>query len=392
MLMGLRNAPAIHQWHVTSALHPYIGKICHIYLNNIIIWSDTVEEHCENVQMILAALCGSQLYCNPLKTHLFQTKVNLLGHHISTCGIEANTKKMDCIIGWPRPHSAKEVHQFCGLVHYIAHFLPQITEHTWVLTELTTKECNMTFAVLLFGKTWELAWPVAFDLMTFKWAELNYPVHEKEMLAIIWALDKWCSDLIGVPVPVYMDHKSLENFDTQKELSCHQVRWMEFILQYDYKIVYIKGKENTVADALSHMNFNPDMHATVPYPPCSEIIALILAKDSDPLSCAHILTDPATNPVNGPFVSSMLSITADAKLLFCIQKNYIKDPWCKHLLDAEFLPHDIHETHGLLYTGNRLIIPCVSKVHDVLGHFSFAKTYGSLWESFYWPNMCHDLE
>lgn len=62
MPMGLRNVPAIHQWHVTLALHLYIGKICHIYLDDIIIWSNMVEEHCEKVRMILAALHGSQLY------------------------------------------------------------------------------------------------------------------------------------------------------------------------------------------------------------------------------------------------------------------------------------------------------------------------------------------
>jgi hypothetical protein len=83
MPMGLRNVPAIHQQRVTSALRPYIGKICHIYLDDIIIWSNMVEEHCDNVRMILMALHGSQLYCNPWKTLLFQTEVDFLGHHIS---------------------------------------------------------------------------------------------------------------------------------------------------------------------------------------------------------------------------------------------------------------------------------------------------------------------
>lgn len=74
-------------------------------------------------------------------------------------------------------------------------------------------------AILSFGKTWEMVCPVVFDSMTFKGAELNYPVHEKEMLAIICALQKWCLDLIGVPFMVYTDHKTLENFDCQQDLS-----------------------------------------------------------------------------------------------------------------------------------------------------------------------------
>ena len=218
--------------------------------------------------------------------------------------------------------------------------------------------------------------------MTFKGAELNYLVHEKEMLAIICALDKWCSDLIGVPVLVYTDHKTLENFDTQKDLSCCQVRWMEFMSQYDCKIIYIKGDENMVADALSHTDFNLDVHATILYPPQPEIVVLLLPEDDNPLSCVQVLADPAMNTVHVHVIASMLSITADAELLSCIQGNYIKDPWCKHLLDAEFLPHGVHETNGLLYMGDRLIVPQVSKVcellfhlaHDVLGHFGFTKT------------------
>jgi hypothetical protein len=116
MPMGLRNAPAIHQCHVSSTLRPYIGKICHIYLDDIIVWSNSIDKHCNNVRTILAALWGSQLYCNPQKTHLFETEVDFLVHLISARGIEADMKKTDHIVNWPQPQSAKEVQQFCGLV------------------------------------------------------------------------------------------------------------------------------------------------------------------------------------------------------------------------------------------------------------------------------------
>ena len=87
--------------------------------------------------------------------------------------------------------------------------------------------------------------------MTFKKAELNYPVHEKEMLAVIRALKKWHVNLLGSPFFIYTDHKTLENFNVQKDLSRRQARWMEFMSQFDAKIIYIKGDDNTVADALS---------------------------------------------------------------------------------------------------------------------------------------------
>jgi hypothetical protein len=167
-------------------------------------------------------------------------------------------------MSWPIPKSVTHVRSFLGLVRYIAAFLPHLAEHTAVLNELTHKECEKDFpewlpkhqkafdsvkrlvtsreclttidlskmpnnkifvttdasdlctgAVLSFGQTWETARPVAFDSMTFKGAELNYPVHEKEMLAIVRALRKWRSDLIGVPFLIYTNHKTLENFHQQ---------------------------------------------------------------------------------------------------------------------------------------------------------------------------------
>ena len=76
-----------------------------------------------------------------------------------------------------------------------------------------------TGACLSFGKTWETACPVAYDSMQLNSAKWNYPIHEKELLAIICALKKWCSDLLGSEFVVYTDHRTLENFDTQRDLS-----------------------------------------------------------------------------------------------------------------------------------------------------------------------------
>jgi RNase H-like domain found in reverse transcriptase len=76
-----------------------------------------------------------------------------------------------------------------------------------------------TSAVLSFWPTWETAHPVAYDSMQLKAAEKNYPIHEKELLTIVCALKKWRSNLLGSPIYVYTDHKTLENFDMQKDLS-----------------------------------------------------------------------------------------------------------------------------------------------------------------------------
>ena len=212
MPMGLKNAPSIHQRRVTSALRRYIGRICHIYLDDIVIWSNSIEEHEKNVRLILQALQAAKLYVNPKKCKLFCTEIHFLGHKVSQKGIEADEGKADRILHWPKPRSAQDVRSFLGLVRYLAAFLPKLVEFTSVLGHLTHQEAEANFplwtndhqmafdnikqlvasreclttidltklpqskifvttdasdirsgAVLSFGETWESARPVAFD-------------------------------------------------------------------------------------------------------------------------------------------------------------------------------------------------------------------------------------
>ena len=261
MPMGLRNSPAMHQRRITMALKDLIGRICHVYLDNIIIWSATLAEHEHNVSLVLEALRTAHLYCSTKKSQLFNTELNFLGHTISHHGIEADGSKVDRILNWPTPTNAKEVWWFLGLVQYISAFLPALAEHTTILTPLTRKECNTVFptwtaehhnafqaikalvtsrnclttidhqnpgdnkiyvtcntsqrctgAMLSFGPTWESARPVAFKSRQLCNAKLHYLVHEQEMLAIIRALKKWRSDLLGSHI-IYTDHQTLRNFE-----------------------------------------------------------------------------------------------------------------------------------------------------------------------------------
>ena len=103
----------------------------------------------------------------------------------------------------------------------------------------------------------EIAHPVAYDSMQLNSAKWNYPIHKKQLLAIIHALKKWRLDLLGSEFIVYTDHRTLEIFNTQCDLSKCQLQWQEFMLQYEMTISYIHGEDNCVADALSRLP--PDM-------------------------------------------------------------------------------------------------------------------------------------
>lgn len=187
----------------------------------------------------MQALQDAKLYVNEKKTHLFCVEIYFLGHHVSQYSIQAEGSKVSKILDWPAPTSATEVRQFLGLVCYISTFLPHLAPHTAVLNKLTTKEAERVFptwssshqhtfdsikeiicsrecltiidhsklkdnkifittdasdlatgAVLSFEDDWETACPVTFNSMPLKDAELNYPVHEKELLAILHAFKK----------------------------------------------------------------------------------------------------------------------------------------------------------------------------------------------------------
>ena len=267
MPMGGCNGPSTHQCRMTDALRELIGKICHVYVDDIIIWSQTVEEHEINVARVLEALRKANLFCNGAKTTLFSTEISFLGHKISADGIQADPRKVDRILNWPQPTTATNVRGFLGLTCYIAAFLPALAEHTSILTPLTTKDCDREFpewtpehqrafqaikglvtgtecltvidyedttkkifvttdasdrrtgAVLSFGETWETARPVAYDSYQLNDAEKNYPVHEKELLAIVKALKKWRTSLLGTHFEIFTDHRTLGYFQSQKEMS-----------------------------------------------------------------------------------------------------------------------------------------------------------------------------
>ena len=143
--MGCWNAPASYQCQMFITLRKHIGYICHIYIDNIIIWSNSIEEHIQNVRTILNALKVVSLFISSKKMQLFCRELHFLGHKISCVGIEADENKAARINDWPQPNSATAVRSFLRLVHYIATFLPKLADFTHILTPLTIKEADQNF-------------------------------------------------------------------------------------------------------------------------------------------------------------------------------------------------------------------------------------------------------
>lgn len=195
------------------------------------------------------------------------------------------------------------------------------------------------------------------------------------------ALKKWRTDLLGTHFIVRTDHRTLESFSTQKDLSRRQARWQEFLSQYSYEIEYLPGPENTAADALSR------------YP---SFVAAILSHTEFP---SHPVSSPSQLVAELP-VASILSITTDNDLLLRIRNGYNHDTFCRKLAENPSARDGVQLIDGLIYLNDRLVIPRTDNLrefffrlaHDSLGHFGADKSYAALRSAYYWPNMRRDLE
>jgi RNase H-like domain found in reverse transcriptase/Integrase zinc binding domain len=235
-----------------------------------------------------------------------------------------------------------------------------------------------TGTVLSFGAAWETAQLVAYNSYQLNDAEKNYPVHEKELLAIIKAFEKWRSHLLGTHFKVFTDHQTLKYFQSQKEVSRQQMRWSIYMANFDYNITYIHGEENTAADTLFCM---PDA------PPDACLTACAIT-----YTCKALTTHTA----------GILNIATDQSLLNAIITGYETDSFAKQLMKDIDMGSikGATLTNKLLYVSCQLVIPQDLKVcellynlaHNTLNHFGFDKSYKSLCGSYYWPNMHWDLE
>ena len=184
-----------------------------------------------------------------------------------------------------------------------------------------------TGAVLSCGPSWELACPVAFDLMKLNDAQKCYPVHEKELLAIICALKKWRADLLGGLISIFTDHRTLENFDTQKGLSHREAHWQEFMAQFEMKIYYVKGKDNSHR----HIILFTSCWGHRGHPTTLWVVDIGICKHYNDHQCRQKFLEGCT-------------------------EGYLDDNFVKKITTGTNVP-SMCEENGLWYVGDRLIIP-----------------------------------
>ncbi|ERF69956.1 hypothetical protein EPUS_08767 [Endocarpon pusillum Z07020] len=295
MPFGLTNAPATFQALVNDVLREFLDIFAVAYLDDILIYSKTEEEHKSHVKQVLRALKKAHLLVKLEKCEFHKKKVKFLGYILTTSGIQMDESKVKAVQDWPQPKNVKEIQSFLGFANFYRRFIEGYSKITAPLTSMTKKDQPFHWGIEAESSFQELKRrftsapilatfdperqivletdasdyaigmcisqpddegrlrPVAFYSRKMIPAELNYEIHDKELLAIVTAFDEWRVYLEGskYPVKVYTDHKNLLYFTTTKELNRRQVRWSETLSRYNFEISYRKGNDNAKADALS---------------------------------------------------------------------------------------------------------------------------------------------
>ncbi|KAH9680152.1 Endonuclease [Citrus sinensis] len=392
MPFGLSNAPSTFMRLMNHVLRAFIGKFVVVYFDDILIYSKGLDEHIEHLQSVLTVLRKEKLYANLKKCSFCTNQIVFLGYVVSAKGIEVDEEKVKAIKEWPTPKSVSEVRSFHGLASFYRRFVKDFSTLAAPLTEIVKKHVGFKWgseqerafnlikeklvsAPLLalpdFTKTFEIECdasgigigavlmqegrPIAYFSEKLSGAALNYPTYDKEMYALVRALETWQHYLLPKEFVIHTDHESLKHLKGQGKLHKRHAKWVEFIEPFPYVIKYKQGKENVVADALSRR------------------YALIS--------------------------------TLNAKLLGFeyIKELYVNDPdfanvfnACEKVAFGKFYRHD-----GLLFRENKLCVPhsslrelLVREAHGggLMGHFGIAKTLDVLKEHFFWPHMKRDVE
>jgi len=296
MPFGLTNAPATFQCLMNDIFHDLVNVYVVVYLDDILIYSDNIEQHREHVREVLRCLRKNNLHVRPEKCDFHTTTVEYLRVIVSPEGIAMDPSKTQTILGWPAPLRIHDLQSFLGFANFYQRFIDNYSGIVIPLTHLLCKDtpwkwspqCQEIFDMLKQAfteapvlrhydpdhpitlecdasdyaiaailsqtdpTTNELR-PIAFYARTMIAAELNYNIYDKELLAIHEAFKQWRAYLEGTryEIQVFSDHNNLRYFTTTKQLSRRQARWAEYLSSFDYVIHYRAGRLGAKPDALT---------------------------------------------------------------------------------------------------------------------------------------------
>src|SRR6266496_3551504 len=300
MPFGLTNAPATFQTLMNDIFRDLLDVCVIVYLDDILVYSRNKEEHEQHLQQVLQRLKDNQLYAKLSKCTFFANSIEYLGHIVDGDGLRPNPQLVQALMDFPQPRTLKELQSFLGLANYYRKFIANFSNIALPLTDVTRNNTQSNLRPIEWTQPMQSAFdalkkaltsapclalpdpdgefevttdasenakavgavltqnshPVAYESTKLNSHQLNYSVHDKEMCAIMHALERWRPFLLGRHFKVYTDHRSLVHFKTQSNLNQRQLCWQEKVADYDMEILYKPGKENVVTDGLSRIRIN----------------------------------------------------------------------------------------------------------------------------------------
>lgn len=293
---GLANAPSTFQRYVNWVLRDMLDEYASAYLDDILIFSSgSREDHRRKVANVLQRLQDAGLQLDIDKCEFEVQKTKYLGFIVEVGkGVQMDPEKLDAIKSWETPTSVRGVRAFIGFANFYRRFIRNFADVAAPLTALTQKDRDFewtaaaedafqrlktafTTAPILMQfdpdrrtrvETDSSGWatggvlsqyddngvlrPCAFFSRKNSPAECNYPIHDKELLAIINCLKQWEAELMAVrQFSIITDHKNLRYFSTIRRLNERQMRWSDILSAFNFELCYRPGKQALVPDALS---------------------------------------------------------------------------------------------------------------------------------------------
>ncbi|KAE8661092.1 DNA-directed RNA polymerase V subunit 5C-like [Hibiscus syriacus] len=304
MPFGLCNAPATFQRCMQAIFSYMVEDFLEIFMDDFSVCGDDFELCLGNLAKVLKRCEEAELVLNWEKCHFMVTEGIVLGHKISHKGIESDKAKIEVIEKLPPPTSVKGIRSFLGHAGFYRRFIKDFSKISKPLCTLLQQNQPFVFEELCLGAFTELKrqlisapivvppdWTSPFELMcdasdyavgavlgqrrgkifhviyyssrTLNEAQLNYTTTEKELLAVVFAFDKFRPYLIGTKVIVHTDHSAIKYLVNKKDAKPRLIRWILLLQEFDLEVVDRKGTENQVSDHLSRLENNSECHDTV---------------------------------------------------------------------------------------------------------------------------------
>lgn len=412
--MGLTNAPSVFMAAMNRVLHGLPFAV--VYLDDILIFSKSPEEHVRHVEEVLRRLDRDKFFAKLSKCDFFQTSIKFLGHIVSAGGISPDPDKVKVIHDWKTPTNVREVRSFLGLANYFRKFVEHYSELATPLVNLTRGNVSSRkskFTSIIWDEACQDAFdrikaaltnapvlalpdftrpfvlttdasghtigaillqdgrPIAYESKKLTPAEMNFHTPDRELLAVIHALKIWRCYLEGPKFTIVTDHHPLIHLGSQPQLSRRQARWSEYLQGFNFDWVYKPGVTN-IADPLTRLPGSEQGDD----PP--QVLAINVSR-------RHRVVPPGATYAN-----------ADTIKEACLT-GYKDDPWFQNPRNTEKLEYH----NGLLFKGPLLLVPAIPALRESLlksahhpplvGHGGVGKTLYYLTRHFWWPNIKKDV-